>query len=142
MFKLFSETIDGMPAPAVRHFINRIHATFEDALLYKRIDETREVHSILCFCQFMNTIFEDDVIFPVDGLPVQHVALYGKIVIHLIEAGELPPAARAKFEATFSTGFMRSLATCQTLSDDFWAAMQPPVSDTRIILSSALVSAR
>jgi hypothetical protein len=119
MFNLFAETLDGMPPPAVRHFIGRIHATFEDALLYKRIDETRDVHSILCFCQFMDSMFENDVIFPVGGLPVEHVAFYRKVVSRLIEASELPAEAEIKFDAAFSSGFLKSLTTCQMmLSED------------------------
>jgi hypothetical protein len=110
MFELFAETIDGMPPAAVLNFLNRFHASLEDALLYKRIDETPAIDSILCFCQFMNLIIEDDSIFPIDGLPVKHVALYGKVVTRLVEAGEIPIAAKDKFDAAFADGFLRSLA--------------------------------
>ena len=113
MFKQFSGTIDGIPPPAVRRFISRIHCSVEDALLYKRIDETRDTRSVLCFCQFMNAVFEDDVIFPLDGLPVRHIAFYGKVVARLIDAGELPAAAMAKFDTVFSAGFLRGLTSCQ-----------------------------
>src|SRR5271154_1784411 len=109
MFDLFYETIEDMPPPAVRHFIIRIHGTFENALLYKRIDESQEVHSLLCFCHFMNAVYEDGVILPVDGLPVRHIAFYEKVVTRLIEEGELPAAAKTKFDAVFSEGFLRGL---------------------------------
>jgi hypothetical protein len=110
MFELFAETIDGMPPPAVLSFLKRVHGSLEDALLYKRIDETPAVDSILCFCQFMNLLVENDPIFPIEGLPVKHVALYGKVVIRLVEAGEISITAKEKFEAAFSDGFLRSLA--------------------------------
>ena len=113
MFKQFSGTIDEIHPPAVRRFISRIHCCVEDALLYKRIDETRDTHSVLCFCQFMNSVFEDDEIFPLDGLPVRHIAFYGKVVARLIEAGELPEVAMKKFDAVFSAGFLRGLTACQ-----------------------------
>ena len=122
MFNLFTETLDGMPPPAVRHFIGRIHATFEDALLYKRIDETRDVLSILCFCQFMSSVFENDVLFPISGLPIEHVAFYRKVVTRLIEANELSAEAQVKFDAVFSSGFLKSLTTCQMLSEDMLMA--------------------
>jgi hypothetical protein len=109
MFEQFCETIEDMPTPAVRNFIARIHGTFEDALLYKRIDQSPELHSILCFCQFMRTISEDGAVVPVDGLPVRHIAFYGRVVTRLIEAGDLPPAARTRFEAVFSESFLRGL---------------------------------
>lgn len=118
MFTLFAETLDGMPPPAVRYFIGRIHATFDDALLYKRIDETRDVHSILCFCQFTDSVFENDVIFPIDGLPVEHVAFYRTVVTRLIEAGEISATAKVKFDAAFSSGFLKSLASCQMQSEE------------------------
>ena len=110
MFELFAETIENMPPPAVLNFLKRIHGTIEEALLYKRIDETMEVDSILCFCQFMNLVVEEDIIFPMDGLPIRHVALYGKVVRSLVEAGEVPVTSKAKFDAVFSAGFLKSLA--------------------------------
>ena len=113
MFEPFCKTIDGLPPPGVRHFIGRVQDHFEEALLHKWIDETQEVHSILSFCQFMNAVFEDDVVFPLDGLPVRHIAFYGKVVTRLIEAGELPSSAKAKFDAVFSAGYLRSLTTGQ-----------------------------
>jgi hypothetical protein len=110
MFELFAETIDGMPPSAVLNFLKRIHGSLEDALLYKRIDETPAVDSILCFCQFMNLLIENDPIFPIEGLPVKHVALYGKVITRLIQSGEISITAKDKFDAAFSEGFLRSLA--------------------------------
>lgn len=110
MFEIFAETIDGMPPQAALNFLKRMHQNLEDALLYKRIEETPEVESILCFCQFMNTVMEDEIIFPIDGLPIKHVAFYGKMVVRLIEAEEIPAIVKSKFEAAFSEGFLKSLA--------------------------------
>ena len=109
MFEEFCETIEDMPPPAVRNFITRIQGTFEDALLYKRIDQSQELHSILCFCHFMKSVSEEGAVVPVDGLPVRHIVCYGKVVARLIEAGELPAAAKTKFDAVFSEGFLRGL---------------------------------
>jgi hypothetical protein len=61
----------------------------------------------------MNSVIEDDLIYAVDGLPLRHVAFYGKVVSRLIEAGELPAAAKAKFKVVFSAGFLRSIITCK-----------------------------
>jgi hypothetical protein len=110
VFELFAESIDGMPPQAVLNFLKRMHGTMEDALLYKQIDDTSEVDSILCFCQFINLIVEEDMVFPMDGLPVQHVALYRKVVSRLAAAEELPVTCRAKFDAAFSAAFFRNLA--------------------------------
>jgi hypothetical protein len=110
VFELFAESIDGMPPQAVLNFLKRMHGTMEDALLYKQIDDTSEVDSILCFCQFINLIVEEDMVFPMDGLPVKHVALYRKVVSRLAAAEELPVTSRAKFDAAFSAAFLRNLA--------------------------------
>ena len=104
MFELFSEIVRSVPPTAVRHIVGRIHGTIEDALLYKEIEENWDVQSVLSFCQFMDSVFEEDVIFPLDRLPARHIAFYGKLVTDLIEAGELPAAAREKFDAVFSAG--------------------------------------
>lgn len=42
---------------------------------------------------------------------VEQTAFYRKIVERLVEAGELPPYAMAQFDATFSSSFLRALAT-------------------------------
>ncbi len=112
MFEIFAETLDGMPPPAALNFLKRIHQNIEDALLYKRLDDTLEVNSVLSFCQFMNLVMEEEMIFPIDGLPTRHVAFYGKTVLRLIEAGEIPRTAKKKFDAAFSATFLRNLAAC------------------------------
>jgi hypothetical protein len=113
MFERFAETIDGIPAGAVLGLLQREHRTIEDALQYKRINETYEVSSILCFCQFVNLVRGEEGGFPAvssASLPVRHIAFYRKTVLRLIEAGELPESAKAQFDAMFSADFLRNLA--------------------------------
>src|SRR5580698_8974861 len=99
-----------MPPQAVLNFFKRINGTMEDAYIYKQIHATTEFDSILCFCQCIMLIMEEDMVFPMDGLPIQHVALYRKVVSRLAAAEELPVASRAKFDAAFSAAFFRNLA--------------------------------
>jgi hypothetical protein len=110
LFELFAETIDHMPPSAVLAFLKRMHGSMEDALSYKRMEETMEVESIISFCQFIEMVKEEDVIFPIRGVPIRHVALYGKVIGALVEAGELPRGAKGKFDSVFSAGFLESLA--------------------------------
>jgi hypothetical protein len=110
MFELFAETVDGMPPKALLRLLKRESETLKDALRHKRIQETQEVGSILSFCQFMDTVAEEKMVFPVAELPVRHIGFYRKIVMRLIDAGEIPESAKAKFDAAFSLGFLRSLA--------------------------------
>jgi hypothetical protein len=111
MFELFARTVDGMPPRAVLSLLKRESESIKDALRHKRIQETQEIGSILSFCQFMDTIAEEGMVFPVAELPVRHIGFYRKIVMRLIDAGEIPESTKAKFDTAFSLGFLRSLAS-------------------------------
>ncbi len=110
MFELFAETIDRIPSKAVLNFLKREYETLQDALLHKRIKETPEIHSIMCFCQYMNIAADADTVFAAVDLPVEHTMCYRKIVKRLIEAGEISETAEAQFDAAISAGFQRRLA--------------------------------
>lgn len=110
MFELFAETVDGIPPKAVLSFLKRESETLKDALQHRRIEGTQEVGSILSFCQFMDTITEEKMVFPVAELPVRHIVFYRKIVTRLIDTGEIPESVKAKFDAVFSSAFLKSLA--------------------------------
>lgn len=110
MFELFAETIDRIPPKATLNFLKREYETLQDALRHQRIKETPEIHSIMCFCQFMNPVAGADTVFAAVDLPVEHTVYYRKIVERLIAAGEIPEAAKAQFDAAISAGFRRRLA--------------------------------
>jgi hypothetical protein len=104
MFELFAETIDRIPTKAVPILLRREYETLQDALLHRRITDTPEVNSVMCFCLFMNTLEDQEIDFPMLQLPIKHVTFYRKIVLQLIAAGEIPETARAKFDTVFSFG--------------------------------------
>lgn len=110
MFELFAETIDGIPPQAMLGLLKREYETLQDALQRKRIRETPEIHSILCFCQFINTSTAADVAFETVNLPVKHADFYRKIVLRLAAAGEIPESAMARFDAIFFPDSPRNLA--------------------------------
>ena len=110
MFELFAETIDGTPPQAMLGLLKREYETLQDALRRKRIRETPEIHSILCFCQFINTATTADVAFETVNLPVKQADFYRKIVLRLAAAGEIPESAAARFNAAFPSDSPRNLA--------------------------------
>jgi hypothetical protein len=110
MFKIFSESLEGIPPKALLGLLKREYETITDALQHQRITKCRDIDSILSFCQFMNVVTEEKVIFPAVELPVEHFFFYRKIILRLIEAREIPESTGAKFDTVFSSGFMKSLA--------------------------------
>ena len=109
MFELFAETIDGTPPQAMLGLLKREYETLQDALRRKRIRETPEIHSILCFCQFINTAAAPDVTFEAENLPIKHADFYRKIVMRLVAAGEIPESAAVRFAVAFSPDLPRNL---------------------------------
>jgi hypothetical protein len=106
-FNAFKEMVDHIPAKAIRKAIETEHLMLEEDLLYKRIPETKEVDSILSFCQFIMAVAQKDIITPMK-VPARHFVCYRRIVQRLIKAGELSVDAITQFDLTFSSGFFKS----------------------------------
>jgi hypothetical protein len=108
-FDLFVHIIDRTPTNTVLDAIKLEHWMLEDDLLYKRVAETREVDSILHFCQFIAAVTEEDKILPVK-LPAKHITFYRNVLLRLIEAGELPATAKEQFNDTFGSDYLKAIA--------------------------------
>ena len=82
----------------------------QNDLAEKRTLPLKDAHSILAFCRFL-----DNAVIGVhsvaSALPLQHMSFYRKTVARLVEAGELPFEAGELFEETFSTAFLKALAS-------------------------------
>jgi hypothetical protein len=109
LFETFQKMINSVPAKMVRRVVETERLMLEEDLLYKRVKETREVDSLLSFCQFIRAVAENDMITPM-MLPARHFACYWEIVKRLIKAGELSANATLQFDLTFSSGFSKTFA--------------------------------
>jgi len=69
----------------------------EDDLSTHRINEDRDVNSVLMFCQFLNAIKAGGSFLLIE-LPILHIAYYRTIINRLIKAGEFPAEVMDKFD--------------------------------------------
>ena len=89
--------MDRLPPPAIIKAAAVERRILEEALAMGREEPLGEVASVLTFCRFLElanggrmTIFPD--------VPDEHRPSYAKIVHKLVEAGELPAAAKDRFD--------------------------------------------
>ena len=98
LFDCFSEMIDAIPARSVvRALVRESHMLGVD-LLRQRPLMAAEVGSILIFSRFVAAGGKNPPGFTPVALPPRHTAFYQATIERLIEAGELPSAARAQFD--------------------------------------------
>lgn len=100
--------IDDIPAEGILKVIELERQMLKDDLLYKRVSD-EEVASIFSFCEFIKSVTEEDDMIPVE-LPGNQIVCFRKIVMRLVEAGELPARAKEQFDLTFPSGFLKVLA--------------------------------
>jgi hypothetical protein len=102
--------VEGLPAKAIFRATEMERRMLEDDISSKRIPLTSGEFSVLDFCHFLEAVR-----LGVDTIPsamrVEQTAFYRKIVERLVEVEELPPYAIAQFDATFSSSFLKALAT-------------------------------
>jgi hypothetical protein len=109
LFESFAGMIRTIPAKGIPRAVELEGRMLEDDLEQKRTSLTEDVTSILMFSLFIKTTLQKVPMLPV-MVSADHVALYRKVVMELIEAGELPYEAKEQFEATFSPRFSHALA--------------------------------
>jgi len=107
LFEVFAEMINGIPAEGILKVIELERQMLKNDLLYKRVSD-EEVASIFSFCEFIKTITEGDNMNPIE-LPENQIVCFRKIVMRLVEAGELPVRAKEQFDLTFSSVFLKAL---------------------------------
>jgi hypothetical protein len=109
LFESFAGMISSIPAKGIPRAVELEGRMLEDDLEHKRTSPTEDVTSILMFNLFIKTTLQQVPMLPV-MVSADHVGLYRKVVIELIEAGELPQEAKEQFETTFSSIFSHALA--------------------------------
>jgi len=101
LFDCFSEMIAEIPAHSIVRALARESYMLGVDLLRQRPLASAEVGSILIFSRFVAAGGKDLLVFTPIELPPRHAAFYQATIERLIEAGELPPAARERFARLF-----------------------------------------
>jgi hypothetical protein len=109
-FESFAQMIEGLPAKAIFRAAEMERRMLEDDMSSKRLSLTSEEYSVLDFCHFLEAIRLGTDIVP-SASRAWHASFYRKIVEKLVEAKELPPDARERFDTAFSSGFLKALTT-------------------------------
>lgn len=108
LFETFAEMIKGIPAGEILKAIELERLMLKDDLLYKRVSD-EELASIFSFCEFVKSVTEADNLIPME-LPGNQIRCFRKIVMRLVEAGELPVRAKEQFDLTFCAGLSKAPA--------------------------------
>ncbi len=97
LFDCFSEMIAEIPAHSVVRALARESYMLGVDLVRQRPLMSADVGSILIFSRFVAAGGKNLPVFAPAELPPRHAAFYQATIERLIEAGELPPAAREQF---------------------------------------------
>jgi hypothetical protein len=109
-FESFTEMVEGLPAKAIFRATEMERRMLEDDVSSQRISLTSGEFSVLDFCHFLEAVRLRTDTIP-SAMRVEHTAFYRKIVERLVAANELPSYAIAQFDTTFSSSFLKALAT-------------------------------
>jgi len=110
LFESFCEMLESVPIKAVVRAADAERKMVEEDLEKKRAEPDEDIASVLSFCNFL-TLSQNGGHVSLPALPVEHCALYRKIVRRLVEAGELPSESTNEFEGAFSNALSRALTT-------------------------------
>jgi hypothetical protein len=110
LFESFCETIDHLPVKAILRTAEGQRRMIEDDLLHERLLPIDDAESIAIFCDFLAAAARGEM-FLCPPLPVEHCAYYRKIVLRLVEAGELPFGAHERFDQNFSQALFKALTS-------------------------------
>jgi hypothetical protein len=108
-FELFTGMLEGLPAKGILRFVEREQGMLDEDLILKRVPQNREITSVLSFCHFLRAAACGGNFYSVE-LPADHVAIYRKIVVRMIQAGELTGNAKDKFDQFFCREFFKRIS--------------------------------
>lgn len=109
LFEQFRAMVDQLPAKGVVTAVRLQKQMLDDDLARKRTLSMNDVRSITAFSQFLEKALISDVDVPPATVPLQHLGFYRETIQRLVNDGELPKDAGARFDKTFSAGAMKSL---------------------------------
>jgi hypothetical protein len=99
LFESFTKSLDRMPAKKILKTIEIEGQMPKDDLLRQRVEE-QDLVTISNFCEFVKAASIGETISPVE-LPPNYRMDCRKIILRLIESGELPRTAQEQFNITF-----------------------------------------
>jgi len=109
LFEQFRAMVDQLPAKGVMAAVRLQEQMLKDDVARKRTVSMNDVRSITSFSQFLEKALISGVKVPPVTVPLQHLSFYRATVKRLVDEGELPKDASARFDKTFSAGAMKSL---------------------------------
>jgi len=89
--------MDTLPAVAAKKAATVERRVLEEDTAMGREESVSETASILAFCRFLESAGDDNAGFP-PSIPSEHWPHYARIVQKLVQAGELSPALKDRFE--------------------------------------------
>lgn len=107
LFERFIAMIDSVPAKGVLKAVAHECQMAQNGLARKRTPSPGDARSIIAFYIFLKSAAGGICVTPI-ALPIQHIIFYKKTIERLIEAGELPYAAKEQFHETFLSGFVNA----------------------------------
>jgi hypothetical protein len=110
LFERFAAMVEKLPAKGVLRAIELECQMLQNDMAQKRTLPLNDARSILAFNDFLKSI-SAGICASSFTLPIQHISSCRKIVERLIEAGELPFAAKEQFEETFSSSFVKAFVS-------------------------------
>jgi hypothetical protein len=99
LFESFTKSLDRLPAKKILKTIETEGQMLRDDLLQRRVEE-QDLATISSFCEFVKAASVGEVNSPVE-LPPNYRMDCRRIILRLIEAGELPSTAQEQFNLTF-----------------------------------------
>jgi hypothetical protein len=101
VFRIFSNVIRNLPAPAILRALDAECHMLEDDVERYRFNLTEDILSILCFRGFVTMAKTDTVMRCSLHMPPEHIEFYKETINRLIQTGDLRPSAMEQFDFAF-----------------------------------------
>jgi hypothetical protein len=101
LFTSFSKSIEELPTRAIPSLLELEEKMIKDDIALHRPVPLDGAESILEFCRFVREERAGFHVSSHQGLPLAHSTLYRRIIKKMVEAGELPAAAKEEFDTEF-----------------------------------------
>jgi len=135
LFDSFADMIGALSTATVLRTLERESVMLEQDLVQPRLSSPFEVSSILSFCWFVEAIRQGWPTFAIPATPPVHLVFYRTTLQRLVAAGELPVAAKTRFDGTFCT--RRLVAPWVLARDNNLNAFDHMTYDEQFVTSTA-----
>src|SRR5579863_5665065 len=101
-FELFAEIISKLPERAIIGALELGGKILTENISRYRKSFTPDAYSVLCFRKFVRSARLGEAIHYIRFLPPDHIEIYKKTVVRLVQAGELAASAMEQFDGAFA----------------------------------------